>query len=279
MGSVVREMVLDRPKFEDLLPGSDPGPSFDTVELKFDGRWGQLLVNDTPGRFEIWSRHGRLKTEGSCDRGLPRAFFHGEEVAGTNWAKKSGFDGHFRAFAVQSLDGADLWHLSGDENRNVMVDFPWEELGLWARPVSQWPASEWRRLWDEFVYSDRLPYEGLVFKHSRRPFGVGWGRMKRLYTVDYVCLGFNTSDSSSYRGQAKSIIAGLYVGTSLRAVCNVMGLTERQRADFSANPDQYIGRVFIAEGKGLFDTGALRHPNFVDWHAEKRPEECVLVKP
>jgi ATP-dependent DNA ligase len=99
--------------------------------------------------------------------------------------------------------------------------------------------------------------------------------MKQRPSYDYVCMGFEHSDSDRYAGRGvRSIQAGLFLGNKLTLLTTIGGLTDAQRHEFFARPQDYVGRVFEAEGKLLFPSGKLRHPNFLRWRDDKRPEDC-----
>ena len=102
-------------------------------------------------------------------------------------------------------------------------------------------------------------------------------RAKREIEVEYVCLGFNESDADKYRGRmVKSIKGGLYVDGRLTEIIDVSGMTEAQRTEFYDHQYAYIGNVFTARGRGLFDSGKLRNPQFIGFRSDKNATECTL---
>ena len=137
--------------------------------------------------------------------------------------------------------------------------------------VDQLPIEKAPELWKM-----AKPFEGLVFKNSQALWGSAFGRMKRDAQMDYVCMGFESSDSDRHAGWGvASILGGLHDADGvLRQACKVSGLTDDQRRAFYDYPTGYVGRVFTAEGKAVTKTGALRHPNFVRWRDDKAPIEC-----
>ena len=265
--------ALNRPVFLDLNPVDGPPPGFNKVELKMDGQWGQLKIEN--GSLEIWSRHGKLKLQTRVPK-APDMIVHGEFLYGSNWAIQRGMAGQFYAFDIISYRDTDISDKTLKYRRSVLTQYLSlysKAYGLpeWLRVLPQYPVSDWRDLWDFKVLNEG--YEGLIFKHSDAPFGEQWARMKRVFTVDYVCVGVNISEAPKYAGQVASIKAGLYIDGELKHVGNVHGLTDAQRLEFL---DGYEGKVFEATGRGLFTTGALRHPNFVRWHSDKEAGQCTL---
>ena len=55
----------DRPKFNELRPQDSIPEEYDIVQLKMDGIWGCMVVND--GAWSLYSRTGKIKAEGVID--------------------------------------------------------------------------------------------------------------------------------------------------------------------------------------------------------------------
>ena len=282
----------ERPPYIDLDPAADrPERDYDVVELKHDGMWAEVTIHDH--LITLDSRNGTATppTSGSC-RSLLDATIVGEFLRGTAWSRRSGVGGvrrhgRFVAFDLIRLGGVggrDLRSEPLSVRRRLLEGLFAEHLvgGVpgWFDLSEQWPASEWERLWAEHVATG--DFEGLVFKNSGDVWGggEGWARMKREVTVDYVCMGCNLSKAEHYAsGAAASIRGGLFVNGVLRHVCSVSGLTDELRYDLVAHPEQFRGRVFEATGKGQFDSGALRHPQFSRWRDDKAASECTHASP
>lgn len=269
-------MKLDRPKYKNFLPGRFPteADGFDSCELKYDGWWGQLLLEGH--LWELYSRTGRKLEEGGLQRSYARTLLHGEYIVGTEWAKDHPeYYGQFALFGVELFlgkkppypDCVQRW-----ARCNIAREIADENIlgGVFA--VNPYPIDKAPLLW-------RLntEFEGLVFKDSQAPWGAPFGRMKREATMDYVCMGFTQSSADRHAGWGvASIVGGLYVDGTLQEVCSVSTLTDEQRAAFFQQPDLHIGQVFEAKGKKITKTGALRHPDFVRFRQDKLPEECVF---
>lgn len=275
-------MKLNRPKFYNFEPGDFPSPGdFDVVETKKDGWWGQVLLEGDS--WQIWSRAGRLVHSGTIPDNIQfpgRTLVHGEYLFGTEWAKdRPDLYDRVALFSAQEIFGESMEGVPLTEVREHLdiVSKLLNKLPVRSGTfvVEQYPISEASRIWEEFVLGEES-YEGLVFKNSKAPWNAPMGRMKRNVTMDYVCLDVKVSDSDSYAGTGKSLVGGLYIDGVLTKVAHgIGGLTNELRDEFFKNRDNYIGKVFEAEGKKISKRGKLRHPNFLRWREDKLPEECI----
>ena len=266
-------MKINRPLYYDLRAENEIPEwlNFDMVELKYDGIWGRLEIEN--GNLQIFSRNDKLKFECS----IPyegRLTLLGEFMYGSNWAETMGLKGQFFVFDLlregsKDLQTKPLSHRK-DRIKKVIVDLP-----EWIKVTPYHSVTEWKEIWKGDVCGNY--WEGLIFKNSNGKYGDPWGRMKRDFTVDYIVIGFNKSKADSYKdGAASSIQGGLYVNGELKTICNVSGLSDYMKYELWNNPTKYIGRVFEAKGKGIFPSGSLRHPSFVMWREDKEPTECIL---
>ena len=88
-----------------------------------------------------------------------------------------------------------------------------------------------------------------------------------------MCIGFEPADKDSkYAGQVGAVTGSL-VDKPCKVQCS--GLTDKQRLLYTANPDDYLGRVFTATGHGWFPSGSVRHPKFSEWRDDKGMLECT----
>jgi ATP-dependent DNA ligase len=239
-------------------------------ELKYDGIWGRMEIGD--GVINVWSRNGQLKyTQFTASR--VKATLHGEFMFGTAWAGRFA-PGAFYAFDITAWGGRDVSGLPLRRRRKMLIRLLTGLDEAWVRIVEQHPISSIMDAWAGVVDKG---FEGLVCKSTKGPFGYGWGRIKREFEVDYVCMGFNESDAEKYRGRmVRSVKAGLYFGSELKHVGNIGGLDEKDRAEMFLAQEAFAGRVFTASGKQVFEGGVLRHPNFIGWHGDKLPENCTI---
>lgn len=128
------------------------------------------------------------------------------------------------------------------------------------------------------------------------PLKNAWIKIKKEFNGDFVIMGFEKAkviydgphlDTHQYwvehmpvtkyhhMGWIGGIIIGEYHNGTLvqRGTCS--GMTESVRADLSANPDKYIGKVIEVDAMERFpDTLALRQPVFKRFRDDKEAIDC-----
>lgn len=274
---------MERPDFEDLEPEEFPGAPYDVFELKYDGNWGHLVLGGKS--WVLWSRNDLIQDSGESAAHITHTVLHGEHIRGTQWSKNHPeLYGKIAIFGAEIVEGISLTGMSNDEMRKRIQDFleKYSEEPIIERcfVVDQFILALAPQIWKDSVING--DFEGLVFKNSKAVWGQDFARMKKDITMDYVCMGFEDSDADSVAGWGvKSVLGGLYIDGELQLVCKVGGLSHELRKEFFDNPEKYIGRVFEAEGKVLFKSGALRHPHFGSkrnpdgWRIDKKSEDCI----
>jgi len=80
------------------------------------------------------------------------------------------------------------------------------------------------------------------------------------------------------RGLIGSVRVGQYAPRfGLVEVATVSGMTDELREELSRNKRRYLGKVVEIKANGREPSGRFRHPQFVRFRADKRPEECVVA--
>ena len=258
------------------------------VQPKYDGRWGLLHHEHKSEFLTLYSRHGKIQKQLNVSEliDFPEFKMHGEYIFGTSFAKESDLEGQFIVFDYEVLsdhfNGAN-YQLSNRLAMGLSLTMLLQQMGLtWIEMIETDVMCDYT---DTEVITDILSgerfgkVEGVVLKEADSYFGDPWVRIKPVYDVDYVVMGFNQSEAPKYKGcMIKSIKAGLYVDGELTHVCNVGGMSEKERSHMYQFPNAYLGNVITASGKDVFKSGALRHPNYVGFHPMKKAEECTLDK-
>lgn len=292
---MTKRIEFTRPKFNDLTLSYADRATDDSkkgynatinavgkwvVQPKYDGRWSILTHEKEHEVLRAYTRHGRL-VYAWRSKALSKllAFeLHCEHMFGTNASLGSPLHGDFIVFDATVIEDS-IRHLPLETRlvfaKQVVDKLPPKlKIKMIDSHIAHHPTSVPR-----LIEQCSEGVEGAVLKPADSVWGEGWVRIKPVYTMDYVFMGINHSDAPSFVGvMAKSVIGGLYIDGVLKPVCNVSGMTDEQRYNFYQDTQSYVGKVFTASGKGVFPSGALRHPNFIEMHADKEPRECVLLK-
>ena len=266
---------MNRPDFIDASATEIPAGKH-MVMPKLDGMWVTVEVHGK--HMHLFSRSGRLeKTIMLKHRNSRRSTFQGEWMARTRWAKRFVHPEHGPVFHTLWLHDCTEWNGVDISNRaasrryqrarSFVVKCEKEPAPVFLIPVTDDPQAAWAD------YVRGQGYEGIVTKLASARYGDGWRRCKREITIDYVCMGVNAGAESN-AGVAGSIKAGLYIDGALTYVCDVPGFSRAVLSEIAANRDQYIGRVFLAAGAGIYDGKTLRHGVFGMWRTDKQPREC-----
>jgi bifunctional non-homologous end joining protein LigD len=121
--------------------------------------------------------------------------------------------------------------------------------------------------------------EGIMLKNLREVYFLGgrpannWYKAKKSMTIDAVVLGFTTG-KGKYNTQVGAVRFGQYVNGRLIELGQASGFTDAQRAEFSAHPERYIGKVVTIKGMERLKSGSIRHPIFVAIRSDKNPKQC-----
>jgi hypothetical protein len=222
---------------------SCPEPTW-IVEQKWDG-WFTTLCE-----LGLFSKTGRLLR--SDIKSKQGQFYNCEYLQGTQWAIKHK---HKDKLIVH-------W-----SNQQYGSQFD-SNLGFW---VPRFTHKQVRENFDQIISG----FEGLILKNL---ITGEFFRYKQSYTGDYVITGIELSDAESFNGVAiKGFKIGLYINGTLVELGNVGGgLDYNLRVDAYNNQQKYIGKVIQCSGKGVFESGKLRHPSFEHFRTDKNPDMCTL---
>lgn len=248
---------------------------FDIVQLKYDGFW--CMLHQIDGMMNVVSSGGEVRHSFVSD--VPPFYqdtiILAEWMYGTTWAinHKAVTGMEFAVHDIVRLNGKDL-KVSYWERLQTLKRILYDS-GVFSinwREVVTYPIEKTNYVWETFPN-----FEGVVFKQSSGYYGSPVGRTKRDFTMDYVFMGCNKGEGR-YSGVAGSLKGGLYINGVLTEVCSVGGLTDEQRKYFWEWANVLIARetVFEAKGKGLFKSGALRHPAFLRVREDKKAHECIF---
>ncbi len=185
---------------------------------------------------------------------------------GSEWSKKENRSGKLFLFDCIELSSQDL--------RNIPYYQRHEHLRLaklesrlpehWSL-VANYPTLQLNSIWSNLVETNK--FEGVVFRHPLETWHTEVLRAKATLTVDLRVIDFEPGKTTGRH----STTLGALVAVDAKGVQHSVGggLTDKLRRDIWDNKELYRGRVFICECKKIFDSGKLRHPNFVGWHPDK----------
>jgi ATP-dependent DNA ligase len=245
---------------------------FDLVQPKYDGMWAACVVAD--GKAKVFSRTGQLKATIRVPRIKPGVLI-GEWMAGTQRAAAG--DDVFVAFDALAIGGMRLDGLGYRQRIEMAFSQPSSPASMeWVVPARTCPINRVGTLW-KHVESGKL--EGLVFRSSTDTYrDAEIGRVKATVTTDYVVMDLEPG-SGRLADTLGTMVCGVYSGRRLVEKCRIGGgFTDQLRDEIWKSPRRYVGRVVEARGYQLFDSGALRHPQFVRFRDDKLPRECRLTK-
>lgn len=149
--------------------------------------------------------------------------------------------------------------------------------------------------------------EGAVLKKLDGLYVMGkkpmwnWMKIKQEDEIDLVIMGFeeptkvydgqnlsswqyweSSEDGTQipvtknyYMGWIGKVVLGAYVDGVLTQICTASGMKESERADMTANPDNYIGQVAKVTFMEYTTDGYPRHPSFKCMHEGKVATECT----
>lgn len=277
MMSVERQKYIEFKSVEEALSHSPP---FDIVQLKYDGIWCRLEVNKNPaGDFDnvaVWySRTGEEKHRAGGIK-LPIGTYFGEFMFGSHWSQHPDRNGKTYLFDIIRDGDRDISGLEYARRHSIIVSRCPTDKQAPIQAVANVHISLAASFWNRVLVTRS---EGLVFRHSNAGYDDILGRLKRKVEVDYVVLDI-VEGQGKHVGRLGAIVCGLYIKGKLVEVCAVGGgLSDRDRNDIWNAWPRDRQKVITISGRGQFPSGAVRHPNFVRFRDDKRPEECIWETP
>jgi hypothetical protein len=244
------------------------------VQPKYDG-WWCLAVADGDGNLRAYSVGAELKMMFAIPEGI-RGVWTGEMMYGTNWAAGHR-PGHLYIYDTlyQTVYGllVTVMNLPYSERYERAVQDVTSFCSDRVHITPTYSIDNIEYAWNHYVMEKG--FEGLVLKRKDHVYDGGFLRIKRTFTMEYVLMDI-VEGGGKHRGRTGALVGGLYKNGKLSSVCSIgTGLSDIQRQEIWDNRSKYMGQVFEATGKGLFEGGALRHPAFYRWRADKSPEACI----
>lgn len=247
-------MLTSRQKYIDCTIDEARAAGCDCVQLKYDGWWSRIVIR--AGTAMFFSRTERMyKTIAIKDTSLTCTLI-GEHMHGTQWSQHPTRLGQTFIF--------DCWAWDGQEYE----DIPYVDRYRIARAALNHLQGEGFTLAanypigaSEYLWNNEPDFEGLVFRHSGSEASAPLYRCKRIVTMDLTAISFT-------EGQGK--FAGTLGAITAKTPDNVIvdvggGFSDAERQAIWEHRGNYVGQVFEVEAKAKFESGSLRHPNFLRW--------------
>lgn len=106
-----------------------------------------------------------------------------------------------------------------------------------------------------------------------------WENVKTGELVEgsfYSNGGYLPVSKNYYYGLVGGFVLGAYQGEKLVEVAKVANLTDELREEIEKDRSSFIGRVAKVAAMSVDkEKRSLRHPNFIGFHGDKNPKECV----
>lgn len=136
--------------------------------------------------------------------------------------------------------------------------------------------------------------EGVILKHingkyvqGKKPANV-WVKAKKKDTFDCIITGFKPAKEGKYHGMVGSVELSQYkyMGTEngldeyqLFVVCHASGMPDALRADMTANPKKYLGRIAVVDAaERIPNSVTLKQPRikYIRTEGSKDPRDCII---
>ena len=183
---------------------------------------------------------------------------------GSEWSKKENRSGKLYVFDVTELSSSDLraeqYQIRHERLRQIRLA---DQMPAHWHLVANYPTLQIDSIWNNLVETKQ--FEGVVFRNPLDPWSVDILRSKLNITVDLRVIDFEEGEGK-YAGSLGSVVAVDGIG-NIHKIGG--GFKDRERKAIWLDKESYRGRTFICECKKIFDSGKLRHPQFLEWHSDK----------
>lgn len=262
---------------ESALSLHETAPLDRFFQLKYDGIWGQAII--ASGAARIFSKTGMQKEtihiEPSIFHDNRETVLLGEYMYGSQWSKQPHLAGKFFAFDIVILDGEDISHLTYAQ-RFRRLQMRISELGPRFAPI---PTYHWSRLPEMWLHLESLhTHEGIIIRKWSSTYYTKLHKLKVSVEDDFVITGFIEGEGK-HAGRLGALELSQFDSGVLVHVMDVGGgFSDELRTDIWQRKNDFYLAVCLIAAKGRFESGALRHPNFVRIRDDKPASQCLLKK-
>lgn len=198
---------------------------------------------------------------------IPEGLYIGELMFGSEWSKQENRSGLFYAFDCVELQGTELKNQPYHTRYGQLHEFySARRFPTNWKLVANYASVDAHTIWTRAVESGA--FEGMVFRDPNSIWNDPIFRSKPTLTIDLRVCGFEEGETGT---RLAGCLGALKATDDYGNVHTVGGgLSDKLRKEIWANPQAYLGKVFVCGYKKLFASGQLRHPNFMEWHADKK---------
>lgn len=275
-----------------FLLWKDGIPSDWCFQLKYDGIWAKVVID--AGRACVYSKTGQLKTILTVPAwliGRDQVILLGEYMFGSQWSQQGDRAGRlyiFDCLAIGSKDTSTIPY----KQRKALADSLITDLGHPFYKVDSYTPTKLSDVWG--VLEQTMKYEGIVVRNLTSTYFTKLYKLKTEVEDDYVLMNVLEGEGK-LTGMAGALTVGYWNPTTYKyeRVMEVGGgMTNEKRQEIWSHwtksghrltmPGTDINQVGLpravvqVKGKSRFTSGALRHPQFVQFRDDKRPEDCKV---
>jgi ATP-dependent DNA ligase len=253
-------MLTDRQPYKDCDIAAARAHACDIAQLKYDGWWSRIDIAN--GYIRFYSRTQRLFKELVFDDHELSCVLLGEHMQGTQWSQAPGRIGRTYLFDCLKWGEVELTESSYRDRYRVLRLLP-QRLPDTFELVPNFRMQDAEQIWEAQVATAH--YEGMVFRRGTDPVSTTLYRNKRVFTEDLLCTGFVEG-----MGKFAGTLGAINAETADHVKVDVGGgLSDEDRREIWDNQSLYLNKWFEVEARAKFDSGSLRHPNFVKWRMDK----------
>ena len=250
-------MKLTRQDYIDSNIDDARKAGYDCFQLKYDGWWTRApFIN---GMFTMASQTEREFRSGSVSTGLTATPI-GEFMQGTQWSQQPAHKDKFYIFDLWELKGVDLESASY-RDRYALLKSIKHDLPIWCEIVATYPLASFEAVWSMYVATGL--FEGVVFRNSYAPVVGPILRQKRDVEKTVTCIGF-MEGNGKHTGRLGAIVIDEKTADGSNATVGG-GFSDEDRDYIWTHQNEFLGRKCDIIGKPGFESGLLRHPNFLRW--------------